>query len=95
MVLFGLALFGLYSLRGTERQSGAVLNFKLLLTGTAVLGALLSLAALLQMTKAMSGATEWEELFPHLKMMLAETEVGFSWNVRMAGPCHDSRSLVC
>lgn len=84
MVLFGLALFGLYSLRGTERQSGAVLNFKLLLTGTAVLGALLSLASLLQMTKAMSGATEWEELFPHLKMMLAETEVGFSWNVRLA-----------
>ncbi|MBM0137554.1 copper homeostasis membrane protein CopD [Pseudomonas alliivorans] len=83
MVLFGLALFGLYSLRGPERQSGAVLNFRSLLTGTAVLGALLSLASLVQMTRAMSGATEWEELFPHLKMMVAETEVGLSWNVRV------------
>jgi putative copper resistance protein D len=45
MLLFGLAIFGLYSLRCREQVSGAVLNFESLLVGKAVLGMVLSLAA--------------------------------------------------
>ncbi len=41
MLLFGLGLFGVYGLQAAERQSGAVLNFKGWLAGTAVLGVLL------------------------------------------------------
>jgi copper resistance protein D len=44
MLLFGLAIFGLYSLRGKERVSGTALNFESLLYGTSVAGVALSLA---------------------------------------------------
>lgn len=84
MLLFGLAAFGLYSLRGKERMSGAVLPFAPLLVSTAVLGGLLSLAAMACMAWAMSGVSEWTELRPHVEMMVAETDVGLTWTVRMA-----------
>ncbi|PMZ59394.1 copper resistance protein CopD, partial [Pseudomonas sp. GW247-3R2A] len=45
MLLLGLPLFGLYSLKGRERVSGAVLPFRLMLAGTAALGVLLSIAS--------------------------------------------------
>lgn len=83
MLLFGLAVFGLYSLRGKERASGTVLHFGSLLPGTAAVGMVLSLAAFVVMTKNMSGASDWAELRPHLEMMLYETEVGYSWLTRM------------
>ena len=83
MLLFGLAVFGLYSLRGKERASGTVLHFGSLLPGIAAVGILLSLAAFVVMTKNMSGASDWAELRPHLEMMLYETEVGYSWLTRM------------
>ena len=47
MLLFGLAIFGLYSLRGKERISGTVLNFESLLYITSAVGVALSLAAML------------------------------------------------
>jgi putative copper resistance protein D len=83
MLLFGLAVFGLYSLRGKERTSGTVLHFGSLLPGIAAVGILLSLAAFVVMTKNMSGASELAELQPHLEMMLYETEVGYSWLTRI------------
>ncbi|PMZ88475.1 MULTISPECIES: copper homeostasis membrane protein CopD [unclassified Pseudomonas] len=83
MLLFGLAVFGLYSFRGKERVSGTLLHFGSLLPGTAVIGMLLSVAAFVVMTKNMSGASEWAELQPHMEMMLYETEVGYSWVTRM------------
>ncbi|AKF47416.1 putative copper resistance protein D [Pseudomonas syringae] len=83
MLLFGLAVFGLYSLRGKERVSGAVLHFGWILPSTAAIGMLLSIAAFVVMTSNMSGASEWDELRPHLEMMLYETEIGFSWVARM------------
>jgi putative copper resistance protein D len=83
MLLFGLAIFGLYSFRGKDRASGTVLHFGSLLPGTAVVGILLSVAAFVVMTKNMSGASDWVELQPHLKMMLYETEVGYTWVTRM------------
>jgi len=83
MLLFGLAAFGLYSLRGTERKSGVVLNLESPLLTTAVLGALLSVAAILSMVSAMSGATDWAELRPHIEMMVLETDIGLSWILRI------------
>lgn len=83
MLLFGLAVFGLYSFRGKERVSGAVLHFGWILPSTAAIGMLLSIAAFVVMTSNMSGASDWDELRPHLEMMLYETEIGFSWVTRM------------
>lgn len=83
MILFGLASFGLYSFRGKERVSGAVLHFGWILPGTAAIGMLLSIAAFVVMTSNMSGASDWDELRPHIEMMLYETETGYSWATRM------------
>lgn len=85
MLLFGLAIFGLYSLRGKERISGAVLNFESLLFGTVVVGLLLSLGAMLLLAKAMSGVSEFMELRQHIfEMVITGTDVGLTWMVRIA-----------
>ena len=83
MLSFGLAAFGLYALRGRERVSGEVLPFARLLTSTAIIGVLLSIAGMLCMVWAMSGVTDWTELRPHLEMMVLETDVGSSWGLRI------------
>ncbi|MCU7250351.1 copper homeostasis membrane protein CopD [Pseudomonas koreensis] len=79
LLLFGVALFGLYSAKGTD----AVLPFRPMLGGMALLGALLSVAGLVLMTSAMSGETQIAALWPHLQMMLLETDAGLAWTVRM------------
>ncbi|KAA0979561.1 copper homeostasis membrane protein CopD [Pseudomonas sp. ANT_J28] len=85
MLLFGLAIFGLYSLRGKERVSGAVLYFESLLFGTVVVGLLLSLGAMLLLAKAMSGVSEFMELRQHIfEMVITGTDVGLTWMVRIA-----------
>ena len=85
MLLFGLAIFGLYSLRGKERVSGTVLNFESLLYGTSVAGVVLSLAAMLLLAKAMSGVSELMELHHHIfEMVIMGTDVGLTWMVRIA-----------
>jgi putative copper resistance protein D len=83
MLLLGLPLFGLYSLKGRERVSGAVLPFRLMLAGTAALGLLLSIASMVVMASAMSGETAFTELRPHLEMMVLETDMGLAWVVRI------------
>jgi len=76
MLVFGLGLFGLY---GDRR----LLNLQPLLRLAACLGVLLSVASLLVMTQAMSGAEDWQTLWPHLQMMLWQTELGWTWSLRM------------
>lgn len=76
LLLFGLALFGLYSFN-------TLLPFRRLLRGMAVTGALLSMAGLVLMTRAMSGETQLAALWPHLQMMVLETDVGLAWALRM------------
>ncbi|MBX8473097.1 copper homeostasis membrane protein CopD [Pseudomonas sp. RIT778] len=76
LLLFGLALFGRYSV-------DAVLRFRPMLRGMALIGALLSVAGLVLMTRAMSGETEFAALWPHLQMMVLETDVGLAWALRM------------
>lgn len=83
MLLFGVALFGLYSLKGQERMSGAVLPFRSMLAGTALLGAVLSVASMVMMASAMSGETDFAELRPHIEMMVLETDVGLACVVRI------------
>lgn len=83
MLLFGVAFFGLYSLKGQERMSGAVLPFRSMLAGTAVLGALLSIASIVMMASAMSGESDFAELRPHIEMMMFETDVGLAGVVRI------------
>lgn len=76
LLLFGLALFGLYSV-------DALLRFRPMLRGMALIGALLSVAGLVLMTRAMSGETQFAALWPHLQMMMLETDVGLAWTLRM------------
>ena len=83
MLLFAVALFGLYSLKGQERLSGAVLPFRSMLAGAAVLGALLSVASMLMMASAMSGESDFAALRPHIEMMVLETDVGLACVVRI------------
>lgn len=85
MLLFGLAIFGLYSLRGKERASGSVLNFESLLYSTSALGVALSLIAMCLLAKAMSGVSGFMELHHHIfQMVLMGTDVGLTWMVRIA-----------
>ncbi|MFJ2691548.1 copper homeostasis membrane protein CopD [Pseudomonas sp. NPDC087336] len=83
MLLFGVALFGLYSLEGRARVSGAVLPFRSVLAGTTALGVLASVASLVMMASAMSGESDFAELRPHIEMMVSETDVGLAWVVRI------------
>lgn len=83
MVLFGMGLFGIYSLEGRERASGAVLPFQSILLGTAVFGVLLSVAGMVMMVSAMSGESDFAELRPHIQMMVFETDAGLAWTVRI------------
>ncbi|RKS28618.1 putative copper resistance protein D [Pseudomonas sp. WPR_5_2] len=83
MLLFGVALFGLYSLRGQERISGMVLPFRSLLRGTILLGVLMSVAGMFLLASAMSGESNIAALYPHIEMMVLETDVGRAWLVRI------------
>ncbi|HEF4758159.1 TPA: copper homeostasis membrane protein CopD [Pseudomonas putida] len=83
MLLFGVALFGLYSLKGPERISGTVLPFRSLLMGTTVSGAVLSVAGMVLLASAMSGESDLAALRPHIQMMVLETDVGLAWTIRI------------
>jgi putative copper resistance protein D len=83
MLLFGVALFGLYSLRGPERFSGAVLPFRSLLAGAAIIGGALSVIGMLLMVSTMSGESNLGELRPHIEMMVLEMDAGMAWMIRI------------
>ncbi|MHC8319023.1 copper homeostasis membrane protein CopD [Pseudomonas sp. LB3P31] len=83
MLLFGVALFGLYSLKGRERVSGAVLPFRSVVVGTSALGVLVSVASMVMMASSMSGESDFAELRPHIEMMVLQTDVGLAWVVRI------------
>jgi putative copper resistance protein D len=76
LLVFGLALFALYS-------AETLLRFRPMLRGMALIGALLSVAGLVLMTSTMSGETALAALWPHVQMMVLETDVGLAWAVRM------------
>ncbi|WP_409319482.1 copper homeostasis membrane protein CopD [Pseudomonas sp. KCJK9016] len=76
LLLFGVALFGVYN-------AAPPLRFRPMLRAMALIGVVLSAAGLVLMTRTMSGETEFAALWPHLQMMLFETDVGVAWAVRM------------
>src|SRR3546814_9999222 len=47
MLLFGLPMFGLYTLRGNERESGSVLRFRSVLASIALAGIGLSILGMM------------------------------------------------
>lgn len=83
MLLFGVALFGLYSLKGRARVSGTVLPFLSMMAGMSALGVLLSVASMVMMACTMSGESDFAELRPHIEMIVFETDVGLAWVVRI------------
>ena len=55
MLLFGLPMFGLYTLRGGERASGSVLRFRSVLATTALAGVGLSMLGMMVRAASISG----------------------------------------
>ena len=82
MLLFGLSLFGLYSLTRAERQS--VLPFRALIAGLAALGLALSGLGIAAMTAAMAGVPLSGVDRETLDMVITQTSVGTAWQVRIA-----------
>ncbi|PTQ12689.1 copper resistance protein CopD [Sphingomonas oleivorans] len=84
MLLFGLAAFGLYALRGAERGPGGAIAFRPWLAGGAVAGLLLSAAGMLLLVAGMLGASPFEVDRETFDMVATGTPVGKSWLVRVA-----------
>lgn len=84
MLMFGLPLFALHSLRGQERSSGIASRLIVITVCMAVLGMVLSCAGLAVMTKAMTGALTYDDIERHTyQMMVTETAYGIACLVRL------------
>lgn len=84
MLLFGLPMFGLYALRGTERRSGEVIAFRGLLASLALLGLGSSVLALLVLAASMSGVPLGAVDRGAVDALVSGTSIGTAWQVRMA-----------
>lgn len=82
MAAFGLAAFGVLSLRGAER--GRVLPLRPVIMGTGVLGTVLSVLGLLAMAAAMAGVPISALDRATVTMLMTGTAAGTAWIVRMA-----------
>lgn len=81
MLLFGLACFGLYALRGGERRSGATLRFTPLLAGSAIAAEVLSVLGLLTVAASMAGVS-LAALDRQTVAIVLGTAAGVAWEVR-------------
>lgn len=84
MALFGLAAFALYALRGEERRFDGAIALGPWLWGSAVLGAVLSLAGLAMLAAGMAGVPLASVDLASIEMILDATSVGTAWLLRMA-----------
>lgn len=82
MVAFGLAAFGVLSLRGAERVT--VLPLRQLIVTSGVLGAMLSGLALITMAASMAGVELYDVDRASIMTLVTGTAVGAAWTVRMA-----------
>ena len=79
--LFGLSAFSLYSLRPGERREALAL--RAWLTGTALVGLVLSAVALALLAASMAGAPPWPIDRDAVGVLLAGSAMGAAWKVRM------------
>lgn len=86
MVLFGLPLFAACSLGPRAHHGGSLgRRWAALAGGAAVLGAVLSVLALLAMAEQMAGVSDYASVSGHvLRMIVARTGAGLAWAVRAA-----------
>ncbi|SOY64646.1 copper homeostasis membrane protein CopD [Cupriavidus taiwanensis] len=84
-LMFGLPLFCLYALQRDERACRFARRCRALALGGAGVGIALSLLALVEMARAMTGASDYAALQAHvLAMIVTGTDFGVAWCVRMA-----------
>jgi putative copper resistance protein D len=83
MVLFGVAAFALYALRGEERRFDGAIALGPWLWGSAALGALLSLAGLALLAAGMAGVPLASVDPATIEMIVGATSVGTAWLIRM------------
>ena len=84
MLLFGLPMFGLYTLRGAERKSGSVLRFRPVLATIALIGIGLSILGMMVLTASMGGVPIGEIDRATVNIMISATTTGTVWQVRIA-----------
>ncbi|MGO0791124.1 copper homeostasis membrane protein CopD [Herbaspirillum seropedicae] len=84
MLVFGLPLFQLHALRQPERSSPLGRKLVVLTVSATVAGIALSVAGMLLMAQAMTGAADIGSLEQHMVgMMLTDTSFGMTWCLRM------------
>lgn len=84
-LLFGIPLFCLYALNRAERSSGVGKQLVTASGVAAALGIVLSLANMVVMARAMTGAESFAALQSHMfEMVVTGTDFGAAWVVRMA-----------
>lgn len=83
MVLFGVAAFGLYALRGTERVSGTLLASSSLVAGASLGGVLLSLLGMAALAASLGGTSLTAIDREVLDALLFETSNGIAWQLRL------------
>ncbi|HEX7820202.1 MAG TPA: copper homeostasis membrane protein CopD [Sphingobium sp.] len=84
MLLFGLPMFGLYTLRGTERASGSVLRFRSVLATIALAGIGLSILAMIALAASMGGVAIDQVDRATVNLLISGTAIGTVWQVRLA-----------
>ncbi|WP_186260252.1 copper homeostasis membrane protein CopD [Burkholderia gladioli] len=98
MLLAGLPLFALHALRREERGAPwFVVPFTRVLAGAAWLGLIASVAALVVMTRAMSGSDDLDANLDLLGALLGGTAFGSAWFARVLtclGACCLARRLA-
>src|SRR3546814_17878363 len=82
MLLFGLPMFGLYTLRGTERESGSVLRFRFVLASIALAGIGLSILGMRVLAASMGGVSVDQVDRATINMVISGTSIGTLWPVR-------------
>ena len=84
MLLFGLPMFGLYTLRGAERQSGSVLRFRPVLATIALVGIGLSILGVMVLAASMGGVPIGEVDRATVSLVISGTTIGTVWQLRIA-----------
>ncbi|MFS8932094.1 Copper resistance protein D [Cupriavidus taiwanensis] len=84
-LVFGLPLFCLYALHRDERAGRFARRCRALALGGAGVGIALSLLALVEMARAMTGVSDYAALQAHaLAMIVTGTDFGVAWCARVA-----------